>query len=111
MDHFDHYGNRPFLVVYTIIKPAEGVNTSEKNWNRVTGNWKIFERIEIVDRIKKKHLSDASIILDLIKSKVVKSRFDKPDEEMMEHFYGKYMKECEKGIDIWSKKITPILKK
>lgn len=101
---YDNLRNRPFLIVYTIAKPASNVDTSKPKWNQQTGNWTLYERIEIVDRVKKKHLTDASIILDLIKGTMIKSRFDKPEDQIANMYITKYEKEIKAGMMKWMMK-------
>jgi hypothetical protein len=97
--------NRPFLIVNTFTRPAEGVDTSKKGWNRVTGNWDVYESVMIVDRVNDKHMRDASVIIDIMQSRVITSRFtDKSDDATVEHYLGKYMDECKKGLDVWLSK-------
>jgi hypothetical protein len=98
---FDDLRNRPFLVVTSIERPVTGVNTSEAKWNKMTGSINLFERAEIVDRVKTTLLQKATVVIDLIGGKIIKSRYDLDDQQVVEHYLGKYMDECKRGVDTW----------
>jgi len=88
--------DRPFLVITQVTTPAEGENTSEKNWKE-----KLQEMVLIVDKVKDKHMRDATIIIDILQRKIVKSRFDEDDADVITHYLTQYKSQVAEGIQIW----------
>lgn len=102
MTKLSDLSNRPFLIVDTIMRPSGLANTSKKGWTQDRANWQIFERPRVEDRVNNKALTEAQVIIDIMRGKVVKNRFDdKTDDEVCEHYLGKYMNECKKALDVW----------
>lgn len=93
--------NRPFLMISIIQRPASGVNTSIKGWNKVTGNFSMFERTKIKDRVSAKDMAENSVILDIIHGKVVKAALERPEDEIVDYYLGKYKAECKQAVDRW----------
>lgn len=92
--------DRPFLVITQHITPAKGENTSVKNWGK-TGKKNLQEMVMIVDNVKDKHLTEATVIIDVLQRKVVKSRFDEDNEEVLSHYLKQYKSQIAEGIQIW----------
>ena len=66
--------DRPFLVITQHITPAEGENTSIKDWGK-KGKKNLQEMVAIEDEIKRKHLESATVIIDILQRRIVKSRY------------------------------------
>ena len=94
--------DRPFLVITQHLVPSAGENTSIKNWGK-TGHKDRQEMVSIVDSITNKHLTTAAVIIDILRRKIVKSRYPEADEEVLKHFLTKYKSQIAEGIDIWMK--------
>ena len=96
--------NRPFLVITQIGRPAKHVKTNVAGWAIEGSNWAVTERPMIVDRISDKMLNEASIIVDILNTKLVKNRFGEsgPDDKVMEYYLGKYSAEVTQGMQIWT---------
>jgi len=91
---------RPFLVVTQNSRPAEGENTSTKNWGK-TGKKVIQEMVSIVDTVKDKHLFEAAVIVDVLQRRIVKSRFSDDNSATLTHYLTQYKKEIAEGIQVW----------
>lgn len=102
MTKFADLRNRPFLIVNTIQRPAKGVNTSKKGWADNRDNWAIFENPSVVDRVSNKIMREATVIVDVMSQKVVKSRFDNvSNDEVATHYIEKYREQVKEAMDIW----------
>ena len=111
--------NRPFLVIQMSARRAGGTETRKarqantaityngpktevKGWMDITGNMETFERPSVVDRVNATHLRDASVIIDVINSKVIKSQFTNAEhDDLVNHYLNKYSAEVKEAIDIW----------
>jgi hypothetical protein len=96
--------NRPFLVITQTGRAARHVKTEVPGWAVEQNNWAVTERPVIVDRISDKMMTEASIIIDLLNTKLVKNRFAETghDEKVMEYYLGKYSTEVTQGMQIWT---------
>lgn len=96
--------HRPFLVVTQKGNAAKHVNTAKAGWAVEGANWDVTERPVIVDRVSDKMLTEASIIIDLLNSTLVKNRFQSSgqDNKVLEYYLGKYSQEVTEGIKIWT---------
>lgn len=92
--------DRPFLVITQHTTPAKGENTSLKDWGK-TGKKILQEMVMIVDEVKNKHLVEATIIIDILQRRMVKSRFTEDDSEVLSHYLSQYKKQVAEGIQIW----------
>jgi len=93
---------RPFLVITQHYTPADGEKTSTKDWGK-TGKKNLQEMVSIVDTVKNKHLNEATVIIDILQRRVVKSRFSEPNEEVITHYLTQYKNQVAEGIQIWMK--------
>jgi len=95
---------RPFLVITRISSPSKDQKTETKKWKE-TAKWKIDEEILIVDRVQQKHLTQATVIIDILKRKLIKSRYSTLDDEnVIKHYLSTYKEQIADGIEIWMKK-------
>ncbi len=94
--------DRPFLVINRSSKPAEGENTSAKNWG-TEGKMVIDEEVLIVDRVTNKHMVQAAVIVDILQRKMVKNRFvsEASNEEVLKHYLTSYKEHITDGIQTW----------
>lgn len=92
--------DRPFLVITQHTTPAQGENTSLKDWGK-TGKKNLQEMVSIVDSIKDSHIVQATVIIDILKRKVVKSRYPDADEEVLKHYLTQYKSQVAEGIQLW----------
>lgn len=99
--------NRPFLCVNTISRPAKGVNTSVKGWSDNPNAWAIFEQPYVVDRVSNKVMREATVVIDVMGSAVVKNRFSEvPDSQVVEHYMNKYREQVAEAMNIWLTKVS-----
>lgn len=99
--------NRPFLVINTVSRRAEGVKTEKKGWMGVTGNVENFEQPVVVDRVNDTHLRNASVIIDVLNATVVKNRFSEAtDEEIVNHYMNKYRAQLTEAMDLWLSQVA-----
>jgi hypothetical protein len=92
--------NRPFLVISTIARPAKGIRTYKQGWADTSSNWATFEQPQIVDRVSNKHLTEASVIIDILNRAVVKNRHSDGNDDKLavEHFLTKYTELVTEGL-------------
>ena len=95
---------RPFLVITQTGNAAKTAKTHKKDWKKTPDQFVIRETPMIVDRVSDKMLGEASIIIDILNTKLVKNRFDGSGEpeKILEYYLGKYSKEVTHGIQIWT---------
>ncbi len=102
--------DRPFLVMNLVHMTPKGAHTNTKNYGK-EGKWQLGESVSIEDSIKDRHMTTASVIVDILKAKVIKNRLEKSDEEVMEYLVTKYKDDIVKGIQVWMRKknivVTP----
>ena len=97
--------NRPFLVVKTLHRPSSRTNTEVAGWTYDNSNWTSFEQPSVVDRVNTSLLTDATVIIDIINGKVVKSMYTgKTDKEVMNHFFSQYKDIVSESINLWIQK-------
>lgn len=100
--YFTNLRNRPFLIVRTIERPAQGVKTERKNWAAERSNHAIFELPSVADRVNAKAMREATVIIDVMQARIVKSRFDlETDETVVNHYMTKYKGEIAEAMEIW----------
>jgi hypothetical protein len=104
-DRYNRY--RPFLVVSMTGVPQRGAKTSEKGWSEKANAWNVLESPVIVDRVSNKMMTEASVIIDILNTKVVKNRYGN-DEEVVKYYLGKYSAEISESIRIWSKQMSAV---
>jgi hypothetical protein len=111
----DYNRHRPFLVVTPIgtvdpVRRAAGV-TRHKGWAQVAHNWDVDERAEIVLRVSNRHMSEASVIIDIVNSKAVKNRYNVTDRDgkvagdddtVMAHYMGRYAEDITRALKNWA---------
>mgnify|MGYP001616772008 CR=1 FL=1 len=96
--------NRPFLVVTRHISPSAGAKTETKNWAKV-GRMVVNENVIIADKVSKRHMAEATVIVDLFNKKLVKNRInDSNDDEVVNHYLNAYNEQISSGINMWIKK-------
>lgn len=81
---------RPYLVIFHSSVPVKGTPTHIAGWKE-NGHVRVNEKIELTTRIKNRHLSDASVIIDLLSHEFVKNRFQQEDPaRLMDYYFGHY---------------------
>ena len=101
---FSRYNKgRPFLVAKFIRMVPKGAATHTTDYGK-TGQWNIGESITIEDSIKDRHLIESTVIIDILKAKIIKNRLPESDEEVLSYFVKKYNKDIQRGIQIWMRK-------
>jgi hypothetical protein len=101
---FSKLKNKPYMLINFVYQPAEGENTSRKNWGE-NAKWQTKEQIFFVDKLNHKHLTDNAIVIDLLSAVVLKNRYDDVAKgEIYAHYVNKYKKDVMKAIDVWRQK-------
>jgi len=101
----DYLSQRPFLIIDIYYVPARGAKTHMKNWTSVKGAWDTQENPYVVDRVTLKHSRRASVIIDILKRKMLKCRFDDAhSNEVFNHFTNKYSEQINHAINMWRNK-------
>ena len=112
---FAYLRNRPFLVVDIYITPAvpkgqERTRTERKGWMKNENNISHSEDPHIVDRVKDKHLTQATVIIDLLRDTVIKNRLDDSNEAVLTHYKQKYSSMINQGQTTWANRATTQMK-
>lgn len=107
--------HRPFLCIDVINLPAKGARTERAGWANDPRNWNSGEQSYVVDRVTPKIAARATIIIDLLESRMVKCRMDvgnADSSEVMAFYRNKYSDKVSQSIDIWlsRKKIEEAIK-
>lgn len=99
----DYLRNRPFFVIKVINRPARGVRTEVKGWGDITENWAVFEDTSVVDRVSRKLVQEASIIIDIMnKTCVVNNVYpDTSKDTVVQYYTNKYQSQIDEALDIW----------
>ncbi len=85
-----------FIVARHTKKPAPGERTNQKDWGE-TARWEVIERVDFVGKITDKLLVEASTILDVENTKILKNKFKKASyRELMDHFGEQYPEQMKK---------------
>lgn len=102
--------NRPFLVIKTAATPNNKAVTSVAGWGNNGSAWNVSEDAKIVDRVSYKMLHEATLVIDILNSEVVKNQHSAKftNERMLEHFMPKYSDLITKGIAEWAKTNKPV---
>lgn len=92
MTNFSYNRGRPFLIISQFFESKKGHYS---------------ESIEIVDNVQNKHLTDATVIVDIFKRCAIKNSFadEYGDEEIIQSYLNKYSSEVADSINVWTKKI------
>lgn len=95
--------HRPFLVIRSIQRPADGVRTERKDWGNEPRNWAVFEQPSVVDSVTTKIMAEATVIIDVLNAAVVKSRYtDTAVEDVIQHYLTKYRAQVVEAMDVWT---------
>lgn len=101
-----YHRDRPFLIITRHASPSDGEKTESKDWLKES-RWKVEEMVSIVDRVTNKHLSEATIIVDILKRSLVKNRFTEEEpSEVLSHYLKTYKNHISEGISIWMRNKT-----
>lgn len=106
---FDNLRFRPFLVIESFVGPAEGVRTERKGWKKGKETQRVSEYPTVVDRITKKLMCRAEVIIDIVNDRLLKNRLrgDKIldakayDSEIFAYYKDKYANTIKRGRDVW----------
>jgi len=107
----DFQRNRPFLVVELYYNPGFGMKTHQKDWQKKPDSWKINEYPFIKNRLTDKTLRQASVIIDIVNKKIIKSRFDANTtvDDIYKHYTTKYADEIQQAKNV--SRLTETIKK
>lgn len=96
--------SRPYLVAYHSYIPSENAKPQTKGFSK-SKDWLQREEVEFVDRLKRKQLEMSSVIIDLLKGKVIKNRNGDmySEKELIDYFSGKYKEKIQGAISHWMK--------
>lgn len=98
----NYLSKRPFLVITTRFLPGPQAKTAMKNWSEKSG-WNVAEEVVIVDRVKNKHTTYATLILDVLENKIVKNGFKDADpQEVKTYYLNKYKNQLQQALTIWA---------
>lgn len=96
-----YLAKRPFMVITASYKPAPGARTEKAGWSELSG-WEVNEQLSLVDRVTRKHLVNATVIVDVLEASIVVNRLrGASDEEAIQHFMTKYKDQVSQALAIW----------
>lgn len=101
--------DRPFLVINIIKRPAKKSRTSVPNWGEQENAWDIFEQPYVVDNVTNKVMNSASVIIDVLQSRVIKSHYnDATPEQLVEYYVTKYQEQIQEAMKVWLERMAKI---
>ncbi len=92
--------DRPFLIVEYGERAAENANTRVKGWMNEPGAIVRFERVSVVDRVKRN--STAPVIIDLIEGTAIRNKSTYTDDELCAYYIGKYPDMIKEALAKWA---------
>lgn len=100
---FNTRGNkgRPFLIINTVFRPAKGVRTEKPGWANTDGNMQAFEQPSVVDQVTPRMLRDATVIVDVLQSKLVKCRYEGDPSDIVRHYVTAYETQIQEALRVW----------
>lgn len=98
----DYLRNRPFLAVELTQRPADGVNTKVRGWQKQPGALRTYEKVSFLDRINNK--TGFAVIIDIINSAVLLNSSTQSDNEVMATYLGKYRSEVTQALTVWAER-------
>lgn len=95
---------KAYIVLAHSFRPAEGENTSMKNFKE-KGKWTMIEDCYFLTRVRKRHWDMATTIINLTDSKIEKNSAETTDyNKIVQHVmikypqhYNSFVKECKEG--------------
>lgn len=93
-----------FLVVSHVSRLAPGIKSHIKGVSSNPDNWETFENMVLVDRVSSSRVNTSSVIIDLLKGKVLKNRFDAPESEVFREYYARYQNDITEALRTWGSK-------
>jgi hypothetical protein len=104
-NHLQNLRERPFLIINSIFRPKRHVKTEKKGWAESNDNFDIFESPSVVDRVSSRHMTEATVIIDINNKRTLKNRFEAADDaEVADHYLTKYADQVNQAMDIWNRK-------
>ncbi len=86
--------NSVFLVASYHMHPVNKNKTSIKHYLSLEENCNWEEKIEVVTKIKPRHLTNCKVILDIVNERIVKNAFrleeNRTYEDFITHYYSKH---------------------
>ncbi len=103
----NYLSKRPFVVITNRYKPSRGARTEQKGWADRDG-WEVHEEMTVVDRIHNKHLTYATVIIDVLEAKLVRNgmKANATNDEVLNHFMNKYKPQISEAISIWMERLA-----
>lgn len=95
---------RPFLVINTVFRPAPGVSTGKTGWANTEGAMAAYEQPSVVDQVTPKILQSATVIVDVLQSKLVKCRYEGDPAEIIRHYVTTYADQIQQALRVWIEK-------
>jgi hypothetical protein len=95
---------RPFLVVHTVFRPNKGVRTEKPGWANTEGAMAAFEQPSVVDQVTPKIMQSATVIVDVLESRIVKCRYEGEPSEIIRHYVTTYADQIQQSMRIWIEK-------
>lgn len=86
-----------YAVITHLVKPVDKKSANQAGWNQNRDNYRYDEQFVVQNRIRNRDISTASIILDLVNRRVVKSTYGQRDYNHLFNYviknYDKYLEQ------------------
>lgn len=102
----NNLSKRPFVIITNRYTPGPHAQTHQKGWAEKSG-WVINEELAIVDRIKPRHETYATVIIDVMEAKVLRNRLQNaPDDTILTHYMTKYKAQIQQAVGTWMERLS-----
>jgi hypothetical protein len=99
-----------YLVVTITKTPAKGEKTFVKDWAK-TGKWEVFEIPEITDSLQRRHMENASVIINVTSNKIVKNNTPGDNDSLYAVLVERYSKNIAQFIAMYYPEIVEEMSK
>ena len=90
-----------YLIITHVTRLAKGVNSQKKGESNNPDNWETFENMVLADKVSNKLMREASVVIDLLAGKVMKSRFERADAETFRAYVDRYQADIGQALRKW----------
>lgn len=95
--------HRPYMFITFIQRPSPGSKTNDPTWKE-NGTWEVTEKMVISDYPKSRMMLEASVVIDLLNTKVVKNRNGDLSDVSCNEYFARYYVEIVEALKVWAKK-------
>ena len=96
------YSKSVFLIISHISRLVKGVDASKKGVSTNPDNYETFENMVISDKVARKHILSASVVIDLLNGKVLKNRHSVDDTSTFREYVDRYQQDIGAALRSWA---------